>query len=124
MPTAHDALSGPVVPSKEPRSRTLIRAAYAVNLAYVLWFWVTFAAGYWVYSLFGLDPSVDSLKSAGGLGWIALVMWALAASVPSWFGARFAVRAVRAGGRGSATVALILNVVFVVAFLVWIIVAG
>lgn len=124
MSTANVPLSGPGPTSTKSRARTLRDAAYKVNLAYLLWFWITFAAGYWVYSWFDLDPAGNSLADEGFGGWAALIAWGLFASVPSWFGAWFAVRATREGGGRSAAVALSLNLVIVAGFLVWILLSG
>jgi hypothetical protein len=115
---------GPAPISTKSRAQTLRGNAYKVNLAYLLWFWITFAAGYWVYSWFDLDPSVDRLADHGLGGRVALTAWALFASVPSWFGARFALRSMREGGGRSAGVALAVNLVLVAGFLVWILLSG
>ena len=52
-------------PSTAPAhpGRTLTVWSYVVNLAYVAWFWVMFAAGYWVYSWFDLDPSAGDVRA-------------------------------------------------------------
>jgi hypothetical protein len=124
MSTATGPLDSSQLASGRSPAFALIRVAYLVNLTYLVWFWVTFAAGYWVYSWFDLEPGVDSLPDAGVGGWIALFGWALVASLPSWFGTRFAVRAGRAGGGKVATIALILNLVVVVGFFSWILLGG
>lgn len=124
MSAADVPVDGSQVASERPRAVALTRAAYVVNLSYLLWFWVTFAAGYWVYSWFDLEPGATALTDEGIRGWIALTAWALSASVPSWLGTRFAIRALRAGGLKSAVGALILNLVFIVGFSVLILLSG
>ena len=91
------------------RARTLTRAAYVVNLAYVVWFWVMFAGAFWVASWFGIDPVEESIFDQGVLGWAAGIGTLLVAALPSLVGAYLAVRAKRAGAGTAATVALILN---------------
>lgn len=72
MPTETGPLDGAPLASARPQALALTRVAYQVNLTYLLWFWITFTAGYWVYSWFDLEPGVDTLPDAGGEGWIAL----------------------------------------------------
>lgn len=124
MSAAHAPVDGSQVASERPRAVALTRAAYVVNLSYLPWFWVTFAAGYWVYSWFDLEPGATAITDAGIRGWLALTAWALSASLPSWFGTRFAIRARRAGGGRAAAGALMLNLVFIVGFLVLILLTG
>ena len=96
--------------SAPSRARTLTLAAYLVNLAYVVWFWVMFAGGYWVASWFGIDPAQESLTDQGLLGVLAAIGLGLVAAIPSLVGVFFAVRAKRAGAGAAATVALVLNI--------------
>ena len=96
--------------SAPSKARTLTLAAYLVNLAYVVWFWVMFAGGYWVASWFGIDPVEESITDQGVLGWLAAIGLGLVAALPSLVGAVLAVRAKRAGAGTAATVALIINI--------------
>ncbi|MCB2175645.1 MAG: hypothetical protein KQH57_07540 [Actinomycetales bacterium] len=109
----------PTVPTRDPQPTApeqpgagLTRRAYVVNLAYVAWFWVMFAAGYWVYSWFDLDPSAGQpLRDAGLAGWVATIGYALVATSPSWVGAWFAGRARVVGAGRAGTIALVVNLV-------------
>lgn len=92
------------------KARTLTLAAYLVNLAYVVWFWVMFAGGYWVASWFGIDPVEESITDQGLLGWLAAIGLGLVAALPSLVGVVLAVRAKRAGAGTAATVALVVNI--------------
>ena len=96
--------------SAPSKARTLTLAAYLVNLAYVVWFWVMFAGGYWVASWFGIDPVEESITDQGLLGWLAAIGLGLVAALPSLVGVVLAVRAKRAGAGAAATVALVLNI--------------
>lgn len=98
-------------PSAGSRARTLTLAAYLVNLTYLVWFWVAFAAGYWVASWFGIDPVEASITDQGVLGWLAAIGLGLFAALPSLTGIVLAVRAKRAGAGAAATVAIVLNLV-------------
>lgn len=91
-------------------TRTLTLAAYLVNLAYLAWFWVMFAGGYWVASWFGIDPVEESITDQGLLGWLAAIGLGLVAALPSLIGVVLAARAKRAGAGTAATVALIINI--------------
>lgn len=91
------------------RARTLTLAAYLVNLTYLVWFWVAFAAGYWVASWFGIDPVEASITDQGVLGWLAAIGLGLFAALPSLTGAVLAVRARHAGAGAAAIVALVVN---------------
>lgn len=112
-------MSVPTVPTRDPRPTAseqpgagLTMRAYVVNLAYIAWFWVMFAAGYWVYSWFDLDPSAaQSLRDAGLAGWAAALGYALVATSPSWVGAWLAGRARAVGAGRAATIALVVNLV-------------
>ena len=97
-------------PSAGSGARSLTLAAYLVNLAYVLWFWGAFAAGYWVASWFGIDPVEASITDQGVLGWLAAIGLGLFAALPSLLGILLAVRAKHAGAGAAATVALVLNI--------------
>jgi hypothetical protein len=97
-------------PSAGSSARSLTLAAYLVNLAYVLWFCVAFAAGYWVASWFGIDPVEASITDQGVLGWLAAIGLGLFAALPSLAGILLAVRGKRAGAGVAATVALVLNI--------------
>jgi hypothetical protein len=96
--------------SAPSKARTLTLAAYLVNLAYVVWFWVMFAGGYWVASWFGVDPVEESITDQGLLGWLAAIGLGLVAALPSLVGVVLAVRAKRAGAGRAATVALVMNI--------------
>lgn len=100
-----------------PEGHRLTVVSYVVNLGYVVWFWVMFAAGYWVYSWFGLDPSSSALSDAGAGGWLAALGYGLVVGLPSWIGAWVAQRAYRVGGGLAAMVALVVNLVIAVAWL-------
>ncbi|KAB7745448.1 hypothetical protein GA707_05845 [Nostocoides sp. F2B08] len=91
------------------RARTLTLAAYLVNLAYLVWFWVMFAGAYWVASWFDIDPAEESVFDQGLLGWVAGIGSLLVMVLPSLVGALLALRAKRAGAGTAATVALVLN---------------
>ncbi len=111
--------SGPTPTSTPQPGAGLVRRAYLVNLVYLAWFWVMFAAGYWVYSWFDLDPSAGGwLGDAGPVGWVAALGYAAVATIPSWVGAVLAGRARRAGAGRAATVALVVNLVVGAALLV------
>lgn len=85
MPTETGPLDGAPLASARPQALALTRVAYLVNLTYLLWFWITFTAGYWVYSWFDLEPGVDTLPDAGGEGWIALTGWVRRSVLPIRF---------------------------------------
>jgi tetrahydromethanopterin S-methyltransferase subunit E len=111
------------VPASHP-ARALTTWSYAVNLAYLVWLPVMFVAGYWVYSWFGLEPGMDTLSSAGFLGWLATLGFGLVTTLPSWCGAWLAVRARRVGGHMAAVVALVLNLLLAVGYTLVVLVGG
>jgi hypothetical protein len=111
------ASAQPSAASARP-GRTLTVWSYLVNLAYLAWFWVMFAAGYWVYSLFDLDPSAgDELSSEGVLGWSAAMVFGVVTALPSWVGAWLALRARAAGAGVAAVISLVLNLLIAVGYL-------
>jgi phosphotransferase system glucose/maltose/N-acetylglucosamine-specific IIC component len=110
MSATHTTPSVHGTPSTGTSAHTLTLAAYLVNLGYVLWFWVAFAAGYWVASWFGIDPAQASITDQGVLGWLAAIGLGVFAALPSLLGILLAVRAKRAGAGAAATVALVLNI--------------
>jgi hypothetical protein len=103
-------------PSHPGRSLTVW--SYVVNVAYLAWFWVMFAASYWVYSLFDLDPGAgDVLSSEGALGWLAAMVFGVVTALPSWVGAWLALRARTAGAGVAAVISLVLNLMLAVGYL-------
>ena len=105
-------------PSAGTRARSLTLAAYLVNLGYLVWFWVMFAAGYWVASWFGIDPAEQSLTDQGVLGWLAAIGTGLVAALPSLVGVLLAIRAKRLGAGVAATWALVLNIALPIGWVV------
>jgi len=102
-------------------ARGRVVAAFLAPLAYLVWFWVMFAVGYWVTDLFDAYPSVDpgpSLTDQGIGGWLAAVAIGVALAVPSWAGAWLAQSARRRGAGRAAAVALWMNMVMGIALAV------
>ena len=116
MSTAHIPLPGRRAQPTSSKPHALTLAAYLVNLTYIVWFWVMFAAGYWVASWFGIDPVEASITDQGALGWLAVIGLGLVAALPSFIGVALAVRAKRVGAGAAATVALVLNILIPIAW--------
>jgi hypothetical protein len=112
-------------PAPQHAGRALTVWSYLVDFGYLVWFWVMLAAGYWVYSWFDMEPGMgDSLTDAGVLGWLTAVGVTAAVVLPSIIGAWLALRARRAGAGLGATVALGLNVLIVLGYVVLTLVMG
>jgi hypothetical protein len=131
------AMSTPTVPqsSQNPpqpapidgSAQSLTIMAFLAPLTYLIWFWVMFAAGYWLTDLFDAYPSsstAPALASMGVGGWLANLAYFVVLALPSWVGAGLAVRARRQGGGAAALVALGLNLLLIVGCLVLGLVSG
>lgn len=93
-------------------SRRLTARAYWVQLAYIPWLMVMFALGYWVYSLFDVEPGLGTdLFDQGLLGRLANVAYYALLALPSWLGALIGSRARKAGGGRAATIAMWQNLI-------------
>lgn len=96
----------PPVTAARP-SRRLTIWAYLVQLAYLPWLMVMFAAGYAVYALFGVEPGLGvDLFDQGLLGRLANIAFYAALALPNWIGAALAARSRSVGGGRPATIAL------------------
>lgn len=83
-------------------------------VTYLLWFWVSFAFGYFITDLVGAYPSVDpgpALTELGLRGYLAIAIWGLQLALPALVGVWLAMRARRLGAGRPAVAALLLNLV-------------
>ena len=110
-------------PSALPKGdggRRLTTAAWLMPLAFLVWFPLMFAAGYWLTDLMDVYPAegaTQDMTEIGVTGWIAAICYGLVAGLPGWVGAAFAVRARRSGARTAALLALVVNLLLAGLFL-------
>jgi hypothetical protein len=111
-------------PSARPKGdggQGLTTAAWLMPLAFLVWFPLMFAAGYWLTDLMDVYPAegaTQDMTEIGVTGWIVAICYGLVAGLPGWVGAAFAVRARRRGARTSALLALVVNLLLAGLFLV------
>jgi hypothetical protein len=101
--------------------RSLTIAAWLMPLAFLVWFPLMFAAGYWLTDLMGVYPSegaTQDMTEIGLIGWLVAIGYGLVAGLPGWIGAAFAVRARRRGAHIAALLALVVNLLLAALFLV------
>ncbi len=105
-------------PSTSP-GHGLTIAAFLMPLAYLVWFWVMFALGYWVTDAMGAYPSTDrAMTDLGPGGWAVAIGFALLVALPSWIGIGLAVAARRRGAGTASLVGLGVNVVLAAGFVI------
>lgn len=114
-----NTVPAPVRPEQPDSARAsrLTRWAFAMPFTYLLWFWVSFAFGYFITDVVGAYPSVDpgpSLTELGMSGYLGIAVWGLQLALPALVGVWLAVRARRLGAAWPAVVALVVNLVIAV----------
>ena len=97
-----------MVPAKSVRPTGRLTAwAYLVQLAYIPWLMVMFAAGYAVYAMFDVEPGLGvDLFDQGFPGRLANIAFYALLALPNWVGAAFGARSRKAGGGRAATIAM------------------
>jgi hypothetical protein len=111
-----NTIPAPVQPDRADSARAsrLTRWAFAMPLTYLLWFWVSFAFGYFITDVVGAYPSVDpgpALTELGLGGYLGIAIWGLQLALPALVGVWLAMRARRFGAGWPAVAALLLNLV-------------
>jgi hypothetical protein len=116
-----------VTPEKVPSahaagddSRRMTIAAWLMPLAFIVWFPLMFATGYWLSELLDVYPAegaTQEMTEIGLGGWLVAFLFGLLVGLPGWVGAAFAVRARRLGARTAAAMALVVNLLLALLFL-------
>jgi hypothetical protein len=110
----------PSADAERDASRRLTIAAWLMPLAFIVWFPLMFAAGYWLTDLMDVYPAegaTQEMTEIGLGGWLVALAFGLLAGLPGWIGAGFAVRARRLGARTAAVLALVVNLLLAGLFL-------
>ena len=111
----------PSAPAEGDGGRSLTIAAWMMPLAFLVWFPLMFAAGYWLTDLMDVYPAegaTQDMIDTGVVGWLVAIGFGLVAGLPGWIGAALAVQARRRGARTAAVLALVVNLLLAGLFLV------
>lgn len=111
----------PSAPAEGDRGRSLTIAAWLMPLAFLVWFPLIIAAGYWLTDLMDVYPAegaTQDMIETGLVGWLVAIGFGLVAGLPGWIGAALAVQARRRGARTAALLALVVNLLLAGLFLV------
>jgi hypothetical protein len=102
-------------------ARRLTVSAWLMPLAFLVWFPLMFAAGYWLTDLMDVYPAegaTQEMTEIGLGGWIVAILFGLIAGLPGWIGVGLAVAARRRGARLAAMLALVVNLLLAGLFLI------
>jgi hypothetical protein len=111
----------PSAPAEGDGGRSLTIAAWMMPLAFLVWFPLMFAAGYWLTDLMDVYPAEGATRDmidTGVVGWLVAIGFGIVAGLPGWIGAALAVQARRSGARTAAVLALVVNLLLAGLFLV------